>query len=179
MEGPLNGDPARGRELTEHDPVVSLVQWASEPADPPVYNLLLPERPEPFPHVLMLQGIVDTYIMPPIANASSLSLGLDLAGPSLDAAHPDLSDLRPLESLLRFSGGERIGLPASGNRPLGGGGRATTVVIQHPEDGVEDGHEVVFQTDPPKRQYRCFLESLAATGLPVVPAGGDPAADCP
>ena len=31
----------------------------------------------------MLQGIVDHYIQPPIANAASLSLHLDLAGPAL------------------------------------------------------------------------------------------------
>ncbi len=173
------GYPARDRELTEHDPAVSLVQWAAEPADPPVYNLLLLERPQPFPHILMLQGIVDTYIMPPIANASSLSLGLDLAGQALDAEHPALRHLRSLEPLLPFSGRERIDLPASGNRRSGALDRRTAVVVQHPEDGVEDGHEVVFQTDPPKFQYRCFLESFAAGDMPVVPRAGDPGGECP
>ena len=36
----------------------------------------------------MLQGVADTYIPPPVANATSLSLGLDLAGPSRDVVHP-------------------------------------------------------------------------------------------
>ena len=36
-------------------------------------------------HVLMMQGIVDHYILPPIANSISLSLGLDQAGEALDA----------------------------------------------------------------------------------------------
>jgi len=168
------GYPFQGRELSEHDPVSSLVQWASEPADPPVYNPFLAARPEGRPHILMLQGIVDTYIPPPVANPSSLSLGLDLAGAALDEGHPDLQDVRPLRQLLPFSGGSHIGLPAAGNRTAAGGGAVTAVVVQHPEDGVEDGHEVVFQTEPPKRQYRAFLESFAAGRAPEVPAAGDP-----
>jgi hypothetical protein len=163
------GYPFRGQELTEHDPAVSLVQWASEPADPPVYNLFLAERIEGGPHILMLQGIMDTYIPPPVANASSLSLGLDLAGEALDADHPELRHLRPLKDLLRFSERGQVHLPVSGNRTTAGGEPRTAVVVQHPEDGVEDGHEVVFQTEPPKCQYRSFLESFAA-GLPRVPA---------
>lgn len=164
-------------QLHEHDPALSLFQWAAEPADPPVYAArLVASPPGPaFPHVLMLQGIVDHYILPPIANATSLALGLDLAGPGLDADHAELSHFEPLAELLRFSGGATRALPVSGNRPAGGGG-VTAVVTQHPEDGVEDGHEVVFQTDAPKRQYRCFLESFARGEPPRVPAAG--AAGC-
>jgi len=163
----------KGRELTEHDPAVSMVQWAGEPADPPVYNRLISEWPPelPGPHVLMLQGIVDTYILPPIANATSLSLGLDMAGDSLDAEHPDLQHFRPLEELLSFSGREKIEFPVQGNLSPEPGTERTAVVVQHPGDGIEDGHETVFQTDPPKYQYRCFLESLV-TGIPRVPAPG-------
>jgi len=164
------GYPAKGRELTEHDPVASLVQWAGEPADPPVYNaLLVAEGPGRMPHILMLQGIVDTYIPPPVANATSLSLGLDLAGEALDAGHPGLRDVRPLVDLLPLSGRQRIDLPAAENRVAAGQEPVTAVVVQHPEDGVEDGHEVVFQTEPPKLQYRCFLETFAAGLTPRVP----------
>lgn len=152
--------------LTEHDPVLSLLQWAVEPSDPPVYAPGLVEGAAPR-HVLMMQGIVDTYILPPIANSLSVAAGLDLAGPVLDAGHPELSDFAPLEGVLSFSGGAAIDLPASGNRAAG---QATAVVVQHAEDGIEDGHEVVFQTEPPKRQYRCFLATFAG-GLPVVPDG--------
>lgn len=163
----------KGRELTEYDPAASLTQWAGEPADPPVYNRLLSEWPAALsrPHVLMLQGIVDTYILPPIANATSLSLGLDLAGDSLDASQPELQRFRPLEELLGFSGGEKIGFPVQGNIPSEFGPDRTAVVVQHPEDGIEDGHEVVFQTEPPKHEYQCFLESFL-NGIPRVPAPG-------
>ena len=75
------------RTLTENDPALSMVQWAVEPSDPPIYADFVIRHPQyrgvPA-HVLMLQGIVDNYILPDIANAASLSLGLDLAGPAID-----------------------------------------------------------------------------------------------
>ncbi len=157
--------------LVEHDPVLALLQWAGEPADPQVYARHLLEEPiaGEARHVLMFQGILDTYIPPPVANPLALAIGLDQAGPALDEA---LSDrFTPLSAELPLAGGAQIGLPASANRA----GRVA-VVVQHAEDGIEDGHEVVFQTPGPQLQYRCFLSSLAA-GAPQVPATD--ATDCP
>ena len=74
----------------------------------------------------------------------------------------------PIETDLPFAGRRRIDLPAEGNLPSADGTRTTGVVVQHPEDGIEDGHEVVFQTESPKRQYRSFLEGFAR-GRPIVP----------
>jgi hypothetical protein len=119
----------------------------------------------------MEQGIVDHYILPPIANATSLSLGLDLAGTPLDATSAELTSLGAptLESVLAFSGRSQITLPVQGNRT----NQVTAVVVQHPSDGIEDGHEMVFQTDPPKREYRCFLQTWVAGQTPLVPVPGD------
>lgn len=159
-------------ELHEHDPVLMMLQWAGEPADPPAYTrriLREPRGDEPARHVLMMQGIIDTYILPPIANAMSLSVGLDLGGEPLDVSDPDLGHFDPLEPLLDLAGVGRVTLPASGNRETPTGA-VTAVVVQHPEGPIEDGHEVIFQTDAPKRQYRCFLATLASTGTPTVPA---------
>ncbi|MBM3792391.1 MAG: hypothetical protein FJW35_18865 [Acidobacteria bacterium] len=166
--------PRHRREIHEHDPAVNLVQWAGEPAEAAVYNRLLWDRGDGAarPHILMLQGIVDTYIPPPIANTTSLSLGLDLAGGSLDRLDPGLQHFRPLEDLLVFSGGRTLDLPVSGNLSTPDGARRTAVVVQHLEDGIEDGHVVVFQTEAPKRQYQSFLESLLQ-GVPLVPPRGD------
>ena len=75
-------------------------------------------------------------------------------------------------------GRSAVALPASGNVSVGRA-QVTAVVVQHPEDGVEDGHEVVFQTEPPKHQYRCFLASFAAGRTPVVPADAPADAPCP
>ncbi len=112
----------------------------------------------------VLQGIADTYILPPIANARSLAFALDLAGPGLEATHPATADFAPVAELLDLRGRAAVDLPVRGNR-----GGVTAVVAQHPQGPVEVGHEVVFQTEPPKAQYRLSLETLRARA-PEVPA---------
>lgn len=173
----------RHADLRAHDPVLSLAQWALESSDPQIYGPLIVREPPPGGaprHVLMMQGIVDNYLLPRIANATSLSLGLDLAGPALDTADdPRLVDQLPLEPLLPLAGRTAIPLPAAGNVVLADDRVATAVVTQHAEDGLEDGHEVMYQTDVPKHQYQCFLASWLATGVPSVPTDAARDADCP
>jgi hypothetical protein len=170
----------RQRDLTPNDPGLVLVQWGAESSDPQVYDdriiLQRAEGAQPR-HVLMLQGIVDHYILPNIANATSLPMGLELAGDALDANNAEEQALNQtsLTTLLALAGRRQLPLPVSGNAA---GGAATAVVVQHPSDGVEDGHESVFQTDAPKHQYRCFLQSWAA-GLPTVVPDGAADAPCP
>jgi hypothetical protein len=169
------------RSLEPHDPALTLLQWAVEPSDPQVYDRRIVREPaagESPRHVLMEQGIVDHYILPSIANATSLALGLDAAGPLYDAdnAEEQMLGQIPLATRLPLIGGRQLTLPVSGNAASVAGVAATAVVIQHPGDAIEDGHEVVFQTQPPQHQYRCFLASFAV-GLPSVPA--DDSADAP
>lgn len=126
--------------LTESDPALSLVQWAGESADPQVYARQVRAQ------VLMVQGIRDRYIPPPIANALSFALELDLVGPALEPSFE--------------AEGARFGLtrrspPMSGNRS----GR-TAALVQYAEDGVEGGHEVFFQRSEPKEGMRRFLRTL-------------------
>lgn len=164
----LIGYSEQGRSLGPHDPVLNLLEWAGEPADPSVYaqpsggHAFLVNPPPS--HLLMFQGIVDTYILPPIANTLSLSHGLDLAEPALEPSLP---------ALLPLLGRRTVSLPASANHGT------TRVVVQHPEDGIEDGHEVMFQTEGPKHQYRCFLASLAQGGAPHVVPSAPADAPCP
>lgn len=161
-----------GRELTELDPVMSILQWAAEPADVQVYGRSILREPKDgaVHHVMMVEGVVDRYILPPIANATALSLGLDLAGPQLDSDSPELASFTPLTAVLDLGGRQAIDFPAKGNIEREDGSLSTAVVVQHVEDGIEDGHEAVFQREEPKRQYRCFLQSLVK-GEPVVPSG--------
>lgn len=167
--------------LSQSEPALTLVQWAAEPSDPPVYAHRIVQKPaaDAAPrHVLMEQGIVDNYILPNIANASSLSLGLDLGGAPLDTDSVRLPMQTPVLTVLPLIGRGPIALPVAGNLTVGGT-KVTAVVVQHPEDGIQDGHEVVFQTEPPKHQYRCFLASFAAGKTPVVPPDGAADAPCP
>ncbi len=149
------------------DPVLTLVQWAAEAGDPQVYAHMV--RDGPPRNILMLQGIVDNYILPRIANSLSLPLGLDLAGDEIDTGDPELAGQTPISALLPLAGRKQVSFPVSSN-PI-------AIVAQHRGDGIEDGHEVVFQTDPPKHQYRCFLASLL-TGTPRVPPPGPADAPC-
>ncbi|MEZ4293561.1 MAG: hypothetical protein R3B70_01195 [Polyangiaceae bacterium] len=167
------------RELTELDPVMTLLQWAAEPADTQAYARRILREPVSGEahHILMVEGVVDRYIMPPIANSTALCLGLDLAGEGLDAESEELSVFAPLASVLDLSGGQAIDFPATGNIPHEGGSVSTAVVVQHEEDGIEDGHEAVFQREEPKHQYRCFLQTFAK-GQPTVPAGAGVSAPC-
>ena len=170
-------------DLRADNPIMSLAQWALEPSDPQIYGASIIREPtagaDPR-HVLMVQGVVDDYILPRIANATSLSFGLDLAGSEHDtAADPRLADELPLGPLLPMAGRAVIALPASANVRLADGRTATAVVTQHVEDGVEDGHEVMFQTDVPKHEYQCFLASWLRTGVPSVPIDAARDAACP
>ncbi len=174
----LLGLTIAGYSLHDQDPMLSMLQWAGETADAPIYGRYVVREPlvgAPR-HVLMMQGIVDHYIMPPIANATSLSMGLDLAGDELDDDAPELDPLVPLGELVGLVGATSVPLPVRENATSSTGAKATAVVVQFPEDGVEDGHEVVFQTSAPKHAYTCFLMSLASG--PSVPSPGDVGAPC-
>ena len=161
--------PNYGRSLHSHDPALSMLQWAGEAADPPPYGrLIIHEDPARARHVLMFQGIVDTYILPPIANATALSLGLDLGGEALDEASAELDQFRSLSEVMVFSGRSAIALPAANNITGPNGELTTGVVIQRNEDGIQDGHEVMFQLDASKAQYQAFLETWLTDAAPTV-----------
>jgi hypothetical protein len=166
----LLGYPSVSFELTEFDPLLSMLQWAGESADPPSYARAIIDEPSMRSptHVLMMQGIVDHYILPPIANATSLSVGLDLAGMPLETS---------LMPLLSFVGRRAVDLPIADNRTVGSN-PVTAVVSQFPADNIEDGHEVVFQTEPPKHAIRCFLQSWLSSDKPMIPAYGPELAAC-
>jgi predicted small lipoprotein YifL len=162
--------------LDVYDPVLSLLQWVGEPADPQVYahEVVRARRDDaPGPHTLMIQGIADTYILPSIANALSLPLGLQLAGDAIEDTQAESAAFEPLLDTAASLGIDAgpLAFPVSGN-VAGESGTHTAVVVQRPEDGIEDGHEVVFQREDAQATLRCFLATLG-DGLPVVVGPGD------
>jgi hypothetical protein len=174
----LIGYSSQHLELTEGDAALSLVQWAAEAADPPTYGARILDGSGAPHDVLMFQGIVDHYIMPPMANASTLSFGLDVAGTPIDSTAPSLADFTPIEPLLSLSSRSVRALPVSSNVAIQNG-NVTAVVTQWASDGIEDGHEIMFQRPEPKYQYRCFLASYAAGGAAIVPVGLTNTSICP
>jgi hypothetical protein len=167
------GEPADTIDVFH--PGLSLLQWGGEPAEPVVYAGLIGDEAPPgrAPDLLVFQGIVDRYILPPIANALQVALGLDLAGDPLDE---DL-DYRPLSADLALVGRRLLPLPIGWNRG-GPDHPRTAVVVHHAEDGVEDGHEAAFQDPWSYHQVRCFLERRLDGGT-VAAAPGEEGDPCP
>jgi hypothetical protein len=164
----LVGYGGTGRTFREDDPALALMQWALESSDPQVYGRHVIDEPlvgDPR-SVFVIQGITDHYILPPISNAVTLSLGLDLGGEALDQSNPELRAFTSLVDLLPLRAAAVRALPLAGNRR-----GVTAVVAQLPGDALEDGHEAAFQTEEPKRLYRCFLRSIAA-GRPEIVGPG-------
>lgn len=136
----------RGRRLREDDPVLSLLQWAGEEADAAVYAPVFSRDTATPRNTLMFQGVRDTYIPPEVANPLTLALGIDVVSPVID---------RSVINALALTGRQQISFPAASN--LRG---ATAALVQHEEDGIEDGHEILWQRADARTQLRCFLRTL-------------------
>lgn len=175
-EGLLGYRGADAHTLREDDPVVNWLQWAGEEADAAVYAPLLVREGGQPRHILMFQGIVDTYILPAIANPMTISTGLDLAGPALDRSEPRLASYQSILDVLPVRGRQMQSFPVTANLPSGDGGHVTGAVVQHLEDGIEDGHEVMWQLPDAQTQYRCFLRTFLRDPAPSIV---DPAVGCP
>lgn len=159
------------RVLREDDPVLNWLQWAGEASDAAVYAPVLIREAQSGSarHVLMFEGVVDTYIMPPIANSMTIATGLDLAGPALDQSDARLSEFQSIVDVLPLRGRGALAFPVSGNVDTGGSA-VTAAVVQHVEDGIEDGHEVMWQRPEAHTQYRCFLRGLLDGSPDIVDA---------
>lgn len=132
------------RTLHEHDPLLGLLQWAGEQAEPMVYGRLIGDRP-----VLVFQGVLDTYIPPPISNPLAMSLDVRLRGRALD----DALDFETAQADLALVERSRSGPSTQPSHNL-------RFLSQYPPDGIEDGHEILFQRPDAREQLRCFLQQL-------------------
>jgi hypothetical protein len=162
----------RSDTLSAADPVLNLLQWVGEPADPQVYAREVAVAPNGRSRprsVLMMQGVADTYILPPIANALSLSLGVTLLGDALESEEPESAAFDSLVAAAAAVGQD------VGPEPVDTAGNVdaltSALLVQYREDGIEDGHEVVFQLDAPKLAICSFLVTLAREQAPSIVAG--------
>lgn len=151
-----------GRRLREDDPVLSLLQWSDEEADAAVYAPIFSRDATSPRNVLVFQGVRDTYIPPEVANPLTLALGIDVVSPVIE---PSVIDA------LSLTARQQIPFPASLN--LRG---ATAALVQHEEDGIEDGHEILWQRADARMQMGCFLRTLRDEGAVIANATALPAA---
>lgn len=140
-------------DLHAWDPTLNLLQATLEGADPQLYLPFFVRAPlHSTKHMLVVQGVVDNYILPPLSNGFLRSTQIDVAGPLLDTT---------ARESLAATGRSVLPFPVKGNV----NGTHTTAVVHIHEDGIEDGHEVFWQTLEAKKILRCFMQHHL---LPVI-----------
>jgi hypothetical protein len=144
--------------MTASHPVLSLIQFFIEPADPLNYGRYFIDEPldgsEP-KHIYLSQGWTDHYTPPLLTEGLAVATGLELVSPWLEP--------QPLLVL----GGQTHGLerPVSGNLM---GGSVTGVMLQYLAWDDADGHYVVFDNPNANQDYRHFLGTAIRDGIPTV-----------
>ncbi len=140
-------------------PALQLFQWAAEHVDTQVFAEQVawptPQTPR---DTLVFQGIVDSYILPPIANALQGAMRIDQGGEFLDHVSSRLHSFAPLSDFLARNQRQLLPLPIHNNLRAEGS-EATGAVVQFAEDGIQNGHEVFWQRADAHSMLRCFLRS--------------------
>jgi hypothetical protein len=153
------------------DPALTLFQTALESIEVMDWGRATIKQPLPGrrpKHLLLIEGVVDTYHFPRMVNAYAMSVGTDLISPEVE---PTAAEEYPLV------GRGVVPPPVSLNVPAVGGS-VTAATLQRAQNG-EDGHYVPFEFDDVKRRYACFVATLADGDLPIIPAiASDPFAPC-
>lgn len=138
----------------EFHPLLSLVQGYFEDTDPVNYGRLMFREPPPGQapkSIFQTLGIVDHYT--PIPNIETLALGM-----GVQPAGPELQAIDALQYTMTQWGTP----PISGNVA---GGQATGVLLEYTAPAGDDGHFVVFDVPDAIAQANRFLAHAAADGL--------------
>lgn len=140
-------------ELNQFHPVLSMVQWYVDGADPGSYArwwFREPKREAP-PHLFMTFGLQDSYTPPRAMHHFARALGIHIAGRVYDEGH-------------RLFVRE---LPVKRNKPANDEIRVTAALQQFQPNGY-DGHFVLFRDAEARRKYRWFLATAARDGVPTL-----------
>ena len=132
-----------------------------------------PRFARPAPHMLVVEGHIDLQVTIGLQRALVAALGVDMVGPDVTEIPPDVP-VGPEGQIIQrieLAGGRQLDPPVSGNFNVPGQGPRTVAVVRYPEDGIQEGHMVVFQREEPKHQYGCFLEDLARGKVPTIIEG--------
>jgi hypothetical protein len=159
--------------LTYLHPAMQLAELALETVDPLVFTPRVSRRPlqgwaprdiyEPV-------GLNDAYFPPQVLDAVALGYGNRQSG---DVVWSSLQEALALDG--------RAGLvpyPVTGGLVSESGAPYTGVVVQYPFEPIAGSHNVAFQLDEVKHQYRCFLSTYLDRGRATVPPP-TPGAACP
>ncbi len=155
-----------GERLDRFHPLIMAFDLACGPADNTHYLRHLVREPLPEqrpPHVLVVEGHDDLQVGTDLQRALALAIGVDLVGED-----PGPTPEEQVAPALSWGGLARLDYPAGANRRAPDGTPRTVVMVRYPEDGVLEGHHVVFQLERPRGQLRDFLAAIAAGEAPQV-----------
>jgi hypothetical protein len=154
-----------GEQLDRFHPLLLGFDLACGPADNTHYLPHVLREPLPGhvpPQVLVVEGYKDLQVPTNLQRALVLALGVDLAGPDVGPIPSDgLTSILPIGNL------RQLPYPASLNVTTPQGPR-TGVAVRYHDDGIREGHYVIFQLDAPKRQVTDFLDGISSGTAPVV-----------
>jgi hypothetical protein len=168
----------KGEVLDRFHPMIALFDLAVGPADNLHYVRRIrrdPPAERGVPHVLVVEGTVDIQVTANLQRALLGAIGADLVGSS-QTTNP----AETLEDAIRISGGFVLDPPVRGNRSKPDGPPLTAGALRYVEDGIVEGHYVVFQRDDAKHAYGCFLETLLTdpVGVPTILRGSQIRGPC-
>jgi hypothetical protein len=155
------------RGLRRSHPLLHMFQSLWDYADPTTRAPFVAKAPHagkaPVPF-LMTAGVIDGYFHPLAENAVAVARGATQAGASVDPS---------LEDTLKLAG------RALGTYPLKGNLNGAAAGVVQGASPFELGHFVVFEQDPFRAQYTCFLQSVGSAGGARISAPGALSAECP
>lgn len=148
-------------------PPLALLGIGWEIAEPGAFVPRLARRPlpgMPVHDIYTPVGINDVYFPNPVFDSMHTAYGNQQAG---TIVWPEMQESMALEGWDGLAS-----YPVTGNRPGPDGNNHTRVVVQYPEDGIVDGHQIYRQYEAVKRQYGCFFRTFLDNGVATVPDEG-------
>ena len=159
-----------GEDLDKFHPFIDVFEFAAAAADNTLYTRHILREPWPghgAPHVLVVEGQPDAQVPTGLQRALVRSVGVDLVGD--DVGKRSIDRLLPG---LHAIGRAALAGPAFGNVVVDFGGGVTSkrtgVVVRYAEDGLLDGHSVLFQREDTRRVFVDFVGSVVAGEVPRV-----------
>lgn len=155
-----------GERLDRFHPMIMAFDLACGPADNTHYLRHLVREPlegQRAPHVLVVEGHDDLQVGTNLQRALALAIGVDFVGDD-----PGPAPEHQVVPVLPWGGLARLSYPAGANRRRPDGSPLTALMVRYAEDGITEGHHVVFQLERPRAQLRDFLQAVAAGEAPTV-----------
>lgn len=160
-----------GEHLDRFHPFIDMFETGVAAADNTLFTrhiLKHPRAGHTAPHVLVLEGQPDAQVPTGLQRALVRSVGVDFVGD--DVGHRSIDRLLPG---VHAVGKAALPSPVTNNVVVVGAdgrgqGRRTGVVVRFAEDGLLDGHSVIFQRDDTRAVFVEFVDAVAHDRAPVV-----------